>query len=54
MDWYDSDLADNDKEILLFAAKYIHENISKDILENTGEWDIDYLPYNWDLNEIKE
>jgi len=53
LDWYNSDFGDNDEDILWFAAKYIPEKLSKDIRENTGEWNINYLPYNWDLNAIK-
>ena len=54
LDWYDSDFGNNDEEVLLFVAKYLPEKLSKDIQENTEEWDIDYLPYSWDLNEIKK
>ena len=54
LDWYDNDFGNNDEEVLLFIAKYLPEKLSKDIQENTEEWDIDYLPYNWDLNEIKK
>lgn len=54
LDWYDEDFGDSDEDILKFVSQFLPENISKDILENISDWDIDYNSYNWELNEYKE
>lgn len=53
LDWYDSDFGNNDEEILKYISQFLPSEIAKNINENPGEWDIDYLSYNWDLNELK-
>jgi len=50
-DWFDEDFGDNDEKVFQFISKYVPDNISKSIKENVSDWDIDYLDYNWNLNE---
>jgi hypothetical protein len=53
LDWYEDDFGSSDKEILLYVSQFIDEEIAKDIKMNTSLWNINYLSYDWDLNEIK-
>lgn len=52
-DWFDEDFGDNDDEVLLFVSKFIDEKIKLDIEKNLEDWSIDYLDYDWGLNEYK-
>ncbi len=54
MDWYDDDFGDNDSEVLKYISKFLEDKISKDVLTNINEWKIDYLPYDWGLNEVSK
>ena len=53
LDWFEEDFGDDDKEVLEFVSKYVNEELSSEIKENIEEWSIQYLDYNWDLNEHK-
>ena len=53
LDWFEEDFGDNDEEILLFVSKYTEEAISENIKLNLDAWSIEYLDYNWNLNEHK-
>jgi len=53
LDWYSSDFGNNDESILLYVSQFLDSEIADDIRKNTSQWEIDYLSYNWDLNEIK-
>lgn len=53
MDWYYDDFADNDKDLLLYCAQFLNGETAEDIKANAGEWDIEYLEYNWSLNEYE-
>ncbi len=50
-DWFEEDFGEDDEEILLFLAQFIDESIANDIKNNVTDWDIEYLEYNWNLNE---
>ncbi len=52
-DWFDDDFGRNDKEILMYMAQFLPDNIKTDITKNTNEWKISYKSYDWNLNEIK-
>ena len=52
-DWFDDDFGRNDKEILMYVAQFLPDNIKTDITKNTNEWKISYKNYDWNLNEIK-
>jgi hypothetical protein len=53
LDWYSSDFGRDDESILLYVSQFLDRGIADDIRKNTSLWEIDYLSYNWDLNEIK-
>ncbi|KAB2844519.1 MAG: DUF547 domain-containing protein [Melioribacteraceae bacterium] len=50
--WYDEDFGKNDEEILKYVSQFLHAEISKSINNNLSEWEIEYLSYDWSLNEI--
>ena len=51
LDWYDDDFGNNSQEILQYISKYLSEDLANEINANISEWQIEYLNYNWDLNE---
>jgi len=53
LDWYSSDFGNDDQSILLYVSQFLDSEIADDIRQNTSQWEIDHLSYNWDLNEIK-
>jgi hypothetical protein len=54
LDWYEEDFGDEDGEVLIFISRFLQENIAENIVHNPEDWDIDYLDYNWELNEYNE
>ncbi len=52
MDWYDDDFGNSNEEILLYISKFLPAKLAQDIRDNTPEWEINYFPYNWDLNDL--
>ncbi len=54
MDWYESDFGNSDEDVLKFIAKYLPDEIAKNIKQQPGEWEIDYLDYDWALNDSKK
>lgn len=54
LDWYDEDLGRNDEEVLKYVSQFLPEEISKSIKENSAEWDIEFLSYDWNLNEFRK
>ncbi len=53
LDWYDDDFGSSEKEILLYVSQFIDEKIALDMKKNTSLWEINYLSYDWDLNDLK-
>jgi len=53
LDWYDDDFGSSKKEILLYVSQFIDKKIALDIKKNTSQWKINYLSYDWDLNDLK-
>ncbi len=53
LDWFEEDFGESDEEILLYVSKYLDTTISIDIRDNLDEWSIEYLDYDWGLNEHK-
>lgn len=53
-DWYGDDFGNNNSEIVKFTAKYLPKNIREDLSLNAGEWEIEYLPYDWILNDYSK
>lgn len=54
LDWFDEDFGNNDEEILLFVSKFLKKEISADIKKNKSDWSIEYLSYDWGLNDHKK
>ena len=49
--WFSEDFGDDDENVLLFISDFIPNEIAQNIKSNPGDWDIDYLDYDWSLNE---
>ncbi len=49
--WFSEDFGDEDENILSFVSDYIEKDIAENIKNNPESWDIDYLDYDWGLNE---
>lgn len=52
-DWYGDDFGENEEQLLKYFAKYLSEKIADDLKKYSAKWKIDYLDYNWNLNELK-
>jgi uncharacterized protein DUF547 len=50
-DWYGKDFGKNDQEKLLFLTKFLPADLAEDIRSNAEKWRIEYLQYDWSLNE---
>lgn len=50
-DWFEEDFGHNDEEVLLFISQFLSVPVANSLKKNASEWDIDYLDYNWNLNE---
>ncbi len=53
LDWFSEDFGDSDENVLSFAANYLNEPLKSDILNNIKNWTVDYLDYDWGLNDYK-
>jgi hypothetical protein len=54
LDWYDDDFGNNKQEILEYVAQYLSYEMANELSSNIAVWQIEYLDYNWELNEYKE
>lgn len=50
-DWFEEDFGDTDEEVLLFISQFLSASVAGSLKNNGSEWDIDYLDYDWNLNE---
>ena len=53
LDWYDDDFGNNEQEILRYIVPFLNEDLAIEITAHIDEWQIEYLDYNWDLNDYK-
>jgi len=53
LDWYDDDFGNNKQELLIYVTQYLNESLANEIKSNIEEWQIEYLDYNWELNDYK-
>ena len=53
LNWYEIDFGGNKQEILNYVARFIDKEIAENIKSNFSEWNVEYMHYNWDLNEYK-
>lgn len=49
--WYQGDFGASDQAALLAAARYAPDNIRQAIESDPGAWKVDYLAYDWSLND---
>ena len=54
LDWFEEDFGNNDEEILLYVSNFTDKKIALDIRNNLDDWSIDYLNYDWGLNDHKK
>lgn len=54
LDWFEEDFGDSEQHVLKFVAEYLNKNLKENILNNIDSWSIDYLDYDWGLNDFKE
>lgn len=50
-DWYQNDFGKDKSEVLVVISKYLPDQIRKSIQSAPDKWDVDYLDYDWSLNE---
>ena len=53
LDWFEEDFGENDEEVLKFVSKYLTSELSSKINKDRDKWSIEYLDYDWGLNEHK-
>lgn len=53
LDWFEEDFGENDEEVLLFVSEFLGSEVNTDLKQNSNDWSIEYLEYNWGLNEQK-
>jgi len=53
LDWFSEDFGDNDEKVLLFVSEYVESEISENIKQNLDDWTVEYMDYNWGLNDHK-
>ena len=53
LDWYANDFGSSKQEILLYVSQFLNDKLRNYIRGNVDGWNIDYLDYNWDLNDLK-
>jgi hypothetical protein len=51
LDWYDDDFGNSKQEILEYVARYLPDDLASEIIAYIDEWKIEYLDYNWNLND---
>lgn len=51
--WYQGDFGGGDRGALATAARYASADVRQSIEKDPGAWKIDYLAYDWSLNDQK-
>lgn len=54
LDWFSGDFGNDEEEILVFISKYIDKDLRESIINNNGKWEVEYLDYDWGLNDFKK
>ncbi len=52
IDWFEEDFGENDQDIIKYVAKFAPVEYQESMLNETDKWEIDYLSYDWTLNDI--
>ncbi len=50
-DWFEEDFERDSKSVIKFIARFVPKEIADKLLSEEKEFDIDYLDYDWSLNE---
>lgn len=50
-DWYKKDFGNDESQVLLAISKFLPDQIAKNIQSAPDKWKVDYLDYDWSLNE---
>jgi Protein of unknown function, DUF547 len=50
-DWYGKDFGKSKQEILLYVTPFLPTEIAQAIRSSPEEWDVEFLDYDWTLNE---
>jgi hypothetical protein len=51
--WYKDDFGGNEQGILDYFLRYAEGDLREGLLDRKGEIEIDYLDYDWSLNEVE-
>jgi len=52
--WYEKDFGQDERAMLLTAAKYAPEEIRRSIEADPAAWKVKHLAYDWSLNDKKK
>ncbi len=52
--WYEKDFGTGKTELLNYLARYTDEETAEFLTKRDGKLNIEYLPYNWNLNDTLE
>jgi hypothetical protein len=52
LNWYESDFGKNEQAMLQSITRFLDEQMAEDLKNDLLKWNIEYLPYDWDLNEF--
>lgn len=52
--WFDEDFGNSEKDVLMFIADYLPDEIASDIKNNISKWAVSYMSYDWGLNEWRD
>ena len=52
--WYQKDFGDGDQGALLAAARYTSADVRSAIEASLSSWKVEYLAYDWSLNDTKQ
>jgi hypothetical protein len=53
LDWYSEDFGNSDAEIIKYVAQFAPLDVKDSMLNESDKWKIEYMDYDWTLNDIK-
>jgi hypothetical protein len=51
LEWYASDFGDGSEQVLLAIVRFLPAEVAADIRSRPGAWRIEYVEYDWSLND---
>jgi hypothetical protein len=48
--WYESDFGSSKEDVLRYVTRFLPDSISRQILTDPREWEVEYKSYDWSLN----